>query len=49
MYKEVADKGQDMITTRWVITEKQIDGNVQIKERLVTRRFEEDFIRTDKN
>ena len=49
VYKEVTDKGQDVITTRWVITEKVHDGNTQIKARLVARGFEEDSldIRTD--
>ena len=49
VYTEVKDKGQDAITTRWVMTEKN-DGNTkQIKARLVARGYEEDSskIRTD--
>ena len=38
-YQEVEDNGQDLISTKWVITEK----NGETKARLVARGFEEDF------
>ena len=38
----VEDKGQKLISTRWVITEKEYpDGEVKPKARLVIRGFEE--------
>ena len=42
VYKEVEDKGQKTISTRWVITEKTIDRNKVVKARLVVRGFEEE-------
>ena len=38
----VDDKGQKVISTRWVITEKEVDGVTKIKARLVIRGFEEE-------
>ena len=43
IYTEVDNEGQDYITTRWVITEKLIDNNRIVNERLVTHGFEEDL------
>jgi len=40
-YTEVSDHGNDAITTRWVVTEKTIDGIKGYKARLVARGFEE--------
>ena len=42
VYTEVEDNGQDVVTTRWVITGKTIEGAVRVKARLVARGFEED-------
>ena len=43
VYEEVEDKGQNTISTRWVITEKsQQNGSKGIKARLVVRGFEEE-------
>ena len=39
---EVEDKGQKTISTRWVVTEKEIDGRKDAKARLVVRGFEEE-------
>ena len=49
VYEEVEDEGQEVISTRWVITEKHDKENTQIKARLVARGFEEDAtnIKTD--
>ena len=41
VYTEVEDIGQDLISVRWVLTEKVIDGVKVIKARLVARGFEE--------
>ena len=39
----IEDKGQKLITTRWVITQKELDGGIMIaKARLVIRGFEEE-------
>ncbi|XP_066911985.1 uncharacterized protein [Clytia hemisphaerica] len=42
VYQEVPDAGQKCVSTRWVFTEKFIDGKKSIKSRLVARGFEED-------
>lgn len=43
VYSSVPDSGQNCISCRWVVTEKQdSDGRSQIKARLVARGFEED-------
>lgn len=48
VYEEVDDKGQNCITTTWVITEKRIDGQMGIKARLVARGFEDqEVVQTD--
>ena len=50
VYDEVDDDGQFAISTRWVLTEKQVQGTNRIKARLVARGFEEenvDDIRSD--
>ena len=39
---EIEDKGQKTISTRWVVTEKDVDGKKAAKARLVVRGFEED-------
>ena len=41
VYEEVEDRGQRVISVRWVVTEKVIDGMTKIKARLVARGFEE--------
>ena len=42
------DEGQQVLSVRWVITEKLKDGQPIIKARLVVRGFEEDLLeRTD--
>ena len=48
VYSVVDDIGQDHITTRWVITTKQHDGNTITKARLCARGFQEQqAFRTD--
>ena len=42
VFEEVEDLGQQLISTRWIITEKQKEGITFIKARLVARGFEED-------
>lgn len=42
VFDRVEDVGQPSISTRWVITEKSIDGKVGAKARLVARGFEEE-------
>ena len=46
---EVEDTGQPAITTRWVLTEKSVEGVRMVKARLVVRGYEEEAsnIRTD--
>ena len=43
------DAGQPAITTRWVLTEKSVEGVRMVKARLVVRGYEEEEsnIRTD--
>ena len=41
VYNEVDNEGQNLISVRWVITEKIIDGITRMKARLVARGFEE--------
>ena len=49
VYEEVDDVGQDVISTRWVITQRYENGESHVKARLVARGFEEDTlnIKTD--
>ena len=49
VYKEVDNNGQDVISVRWVITEKIKEGKTITKARLVARGFEEntDNLRKD--
>ena len=49
IYTEVEDTGQPAITTRWVLTEKSVEGVRVVKARLVVRGYEEKAsnIRTD--
>ena len=42
VYDEVEDQGNETISTRWVISEKNETGKTCIKARLVARGFEED-------
>ena len=42
VYKEVENKGQKDISTRWIVTEKIKEGEEICKARLVARGFEED-------
>ena len=50
-FEVVPFRGQETVSSRWVITEKDINGTKKIKARLVARGFEEDAraadIRTD--
>lgn len=41
VYEEIEDHGQQVISTRWVITEKSVGGKRIAKARLVARGFEE--------
>ena len=41
VYQEVIDKGQKTISTRWICTLKEKEGNLVPKARLVARGFEE--------
>ena len=41
VYSEVNDDDQYAITTRWITTTKEIDGNFVVKARLVARGFED--------
>ena len=49
VYTEVEDTGQPAITTRWVLTEKSVEGVRMVKARLVVRSYQEEAsnIRTD--
>ena len=40
-YVEVEDKDQYAISTKWVVTTKEMDGNFTVKARLVARGFED--------
>ena len=42
VFEEVENCGQNLLSLRWVVTEKLRDGNTVIKARLVARGFEED-------
>ncbi|MES9884880.1 MAG: reverse transcriptase domain-containing protein, partial [Sedimenticola sp.] len=42
VYEEVQFTGQKLMSTRWVITEKNVNGNHSVKARLVVRGFEEE-------
>ena len=44
VYVEVPNDGQKYISTRWVLTEKSVNGNKKMKARLVARGFEEDHL-----
>ena len=41
VYEEIANEGQRLMSTRWVVTEKVKEGKVITKARLVARGFEE--------
>ena len=41
VYKRVKNVGQRSISTRWIVTEKVVNGEVICKARLVVRGFEE--------
>ena len=43
VYKEVKDTGQSVVSSRWIITEK----DSKVKARLVARGFEENYPRSD--
>ena len=43
VYKEVQNKGQPYISTRWVLTRKSSNNIIKYKARLVVRGFEEDL------
>ena len=42
VFEEVENEGQHTISVRWVITERLLKGDLDIKARLVARGFEED-------
>ena len=42
VFEEVTDEGQATISVRWVITERVLNGDLDLKARLVARGFEED-------
>ncbi|XP_057290806.1 uncharacterized protein LOC130613486 [Hydractinia symbiolongicarpus] len=44
VFSTVEDRGQSTISTRWVITTKNIEGNKIVKARLVIRGFEEEEV-----
>ena len=44
VYEEIEYTGQQLISTRWVVTEKQKEGKTVTKARLVARGFEEDTV-----
>ena len=41
VYEKVKDIEQKAIRTRWIITEKLVNGEIRCKARLVARGFEE--------
>ena len=41
VFEEVPYTGQSLMSTRWVITEKETDGSSKLKARLVVRGYEE--------
>ena len=41
VYEEVEDKGQDALSSRWVLTDKSTAEETKVKARLVARGFEE--------
>ena len=41
VYQEVQNTGQNALSVRWVKTEKEVGGKMEVKERLVVRGFEE--------
>ena len=49
VFSEVDNNGQDVISVRWVVTEKYKGGKSIIKARLVARGFEEESSNLDKN
>ena len=42
VYEEVEDRGEKVVSVRWVICQKFKDNKIKYKERLVARGFEED-------
>ena len=42
VYDEIPYPGQKLMSTRWVITEKELEGVGNVKARLVVRGFEEE-------
>ncbi|CAC5411358.1 unnamed protein product [Mytilus coruscus] len=42
VYDEIPYSGQKLMSTRWVITEKEMNGKRKVKARLVVRGFEEE-------
>ena len=48
VHDEIKDRGQNRMSTRWVIREKLGDGPISIKTRLVARRLQENSdVRSD--
>jgi transposase InsO family protein len=47
VYEDIVDEGQVTVSTRWVLTEKEVEGTSTTKARLVARGFEEDPIQSD--
>ena len=42
VFEEVENEGQPTVSVRWVITERILNGDPDLKARLVARGFEED-------
>ena len=41
VYEEVEDRGQEVLSSRWIMTDKSTETEKKVKERLVARGFEE--------
>ena len=41
VYEEVDEKGQEALSSRWVLTDKTMEEEQKVKARLVARGFEE--------
>ena len=49
VFNEIVDEGQKWISSRWVLSEKAKDGDLNIKARLVARGYEENEIQMRKD
>ena len=43
VYEEVEDRGQERLSSRWILTDKSTPTEVKVKARLVCRGFEENI------